>query len=70
MNNLQNTMAQRLGRALQSRNDEITREPLPRRWVELINELNERERRAEYIADENRGRYPTTAPVGNTHRFK
>jgi hypothetical protein len=35
----------RLRSALQQRLDVVLHEPLPRRWVNLIHELNERERR-------------------------
>lgn len=35
----------RLRSALQQRLDVILHEPLPKRWVDLIHELNERERK-------------------------
>jgi hypothetical protein len=35
----------RIGRVWHDRDDQITREPLPRRWVELIHRLNEEERK-------------------------
>ena len=34
----------RIGKALHARDVEITQEPLPRRWVDLIHHLDERER--------------------------
>src|SRR5262245_28393646 len=34
----------RLGQALRERDDDLARAPLPRRWVDLIAYLNERER--------------------------
>ena len=40
----QKTNVERLGKALHVRMDDITREPLPRRWVELILYLEEQER--------------------------
>jgi hypothetical protein len=40
----QETILQRLGKTLHVQTDDITREPLPRRWVELIQHLNEQER--------------------------
>ena len=43
----QSTILQQLGKALHVRFDEITREPLPQRWVELIHYLNEQERISE-----------------------
>ena len=39
------TILQRLGKTLHVQTDDITREPLPRRWVELIQHLNEQERK-------------------------
>jgi hypothetical protein len=41
----QETILQRLGKALNVRLDDITHEPLPERWVELIHHLNEQERK-------------------------
>ena len=41
----QETILQRLGKALHAHWDEIAREPLPRRWIELIQHLNEQERK-------------------------
>jgi hypothetical protein len=38
------TILQRLGKALHVHIDDITLEPLPRRWVDLIHHLNEQER--------------------------
>ena len=40
---VQETILQRLGKALNVRLDDITHEPLPERWVELIHHLNEQE---------------------------
>jgi hypothetical protein len=42
---LQETILERLGKTLHVRMDEITHEPLPRRWVDLIHHLNEEERK-------------------------
>ena len=39
------TIASRLRSALQQRLDVALHEPLPKRWVNLIHELNERERK-------------------------
>jgi len=39
------TLVSRFRSALHERFDTIAREPLPKRWVDLIKELNERERR-------------------------
>ena len=41
----QETILQRLGKTLHVQTDDITREPVPRRWVELIQHLNEQERK-------------------------
>ncbi len=41
----QETILRRLGRTLHVNMDEITHEPLPSRWVELILYLEEQERR-------------------------
>jgi hypothetical protein len=41
----QDSMLTRLGKALHLRTDDITREPLPRRWVELIRHLDDLERK-------------------------
>jgi len=40
----ESTMESRLASALRERHDAIVYEPLPKRWVNLIHELNERER--------------------------
>jgi hypothetical protein len=40
----ESTMESRLASALRERHDAIVYEPLPKRWVKLIHELNERER--------------------------
>jgi hypothetical protein len=40
----QETILGRLGKTLHVRLDDIAHEPLPRRWVELIQHLNQRER--------------------------
>jgi hypothetical protein len=51
------TILQRLGKALHVQMDDITHEPLPRRWVELILYLEEHERtRSERHEPESRGR--------------
>jgi len=42
----QEAIVKRLGKSLHGRLDDITQEPLPRRWVELIKQLNEQERDA------------------------
>jgi len=39
------TILLRLGKALHVHIDDIAREPLPHRWVDLIHHLNEQERR-------------------------
>jgi hypothetical protein len=43
---VQETILQRLGKALNVRLDDFTHEPLPERWVELIHHLNEQEQKA------------------------
>ena len=35
----------RIGKTLQAKDDDITREPLPERWVDLIRYLDEKERK-------------------------
>lgn len=45
MRQVQDTILQRLGKALHVRGDGITHEPLPRRWVDLIHHLDAQERR-------------------------
>ena len=42
---VQETILQRLGKTLIVRLDDVTHEPLPQRWVDLIQHLNEQERR-------------------------
>ena len=42
----QETIVQRLGKTLHVQMDDITREPGPRGWVELIQHLNEQERKS------------------------
>jgi hypothetical protein len=39
------TILQRLGKALHVHDNDVTQEPLPRRWVDLIRHLDEQERR-------------------------
>ena len=39
----QETVIGRLGKALHAHWDDIAHEPLPRRWIELIQHLNEQE---------------------------
>lgn len=46
---VQETILQRLGKALHAHWDHIEHEPLPRRWVELIHHLNEQERARERV---------------------
>jgi hypothetical protein len=41
----QETILGRLGKALHIHMDDITQEPLPRRWVEMIHYLDEQERK-------------------------
>ena len=43
------TTIEEIGKGLRRRSDEITREPLPRRWVDLIRRLNEKERESEQV---------------------
>jgi len=45
MRQAQDTILRRLGKALHVRMDDITHEPLPRRWAELILYLDEEERK-------------------------
>jgi len=53
----QKTNFEQLGKALRVRTDDITHEPLPRRWVELILYLEEHERTpSERHEPESRGR--------------
>ena len=40
-----NSILRRIGKVLHDQENDITREPLPRRWVELIHRLNEEERK-------------------------
>jgi hypothetical protein len=40
----QEAIIERLGKTLHGRLDDITHEPLPRRWVDLIRHLDEQER--------------------------
>ena len=44
MDKNRNPILWRLGQTLQDREEEITHEPLPKRWVDLIHRLNELER--------------------------
>ena len=44
---VQETILQRLGKALNVRLDDVTHEPLPQRWIDLIKHLNEEERAQE-----------------------
>ena len=48
----QETILERLGKALHVRMDDVTHEPLPRRWVELILFLEEKERTLPELHDE------------------
>ncbi len=45
----------RLRSALQQRLDVVLHEPLPKRWVNLIHELNERERKEEQARQKKNG---------------
>ena len=38
----------RIGKVLRAKNDDLTHEPLPERWVDLIHYLDEKERRESY----------------------
>ena len=40
----QNSILHRIGKALLAQDVETSQEPLPRRWVDLIHHLDERER--------------------------
>ena len=40
----QESVLGRLGKVLRGRDDDITNEPLPRRWVDLIHHLDDKER--------------------------
>jgi hypothetical protein len=51
-----NFILMHLGKILHGYADSAAREPLPRRWVELINHLNDRER--EEVARSKAGRAP------------
>ena len=54
MRHAQSPVFERLGKALHTHFDTIEREPLPERWVDLINYLNEREQawqRAQHWSD-------------------
>ena len=41
----QESILQRIGKVLRAQNDDITHEPVPTRWVDLIHYLDEQERR-------------------------
>jgi hypothetical protein len=41
----QDSILQRIGKVLRAQNDDITHEPVPTRWVDLIHYLDEQERR-------------------------
>ena len=45
MRKAQPRLPDRIGRALRAQFDEILHEPLPNRWVDLINYLNDKEKR-------------------------
>ena len=49
MRHAQETILQRLGKALHAHWADIADELLPRRWVELIHHLNEQERARERV---------------------
>ena len=41
----QQPLLQRLGKALRVQSDGIVQEPLPDHWIELVNDLNKRDRK-------------------------
>jgi hypothetical protein len=41
----QESILQRIGKVLRAQDDDITHEPVPTRWVDLIHYLDEQERR-------------------------
>jgi hypothetical protein len=41
----QETILERIGKTLRGHDEDITHEPLPRRWVDLIHFLDEQERK-------------------------
>ena len=45
MSQIKDTVLQLFGKALRGQRDGIVREPLPRRWVDLIHHLDEQERK-------------------------
>jgi lysyl-tRNA synthetase class I len=45
MQQVHNSILRLLGRVLHDQDDEITHEPLPKRWVDLIHFLDEQERK-------------------------
>ena len=47
----QETIWERIGKTLRGHDADITHEPLPRRWVELIQYLNEQERARERVQE-------------------
>jgi len=49
----------RMRSAQQQRLDLVLHEPLPKRWVDLIHELNERERKEAQARQAKNGRRPT-----------
>jgi hypothetical protein len=53
-----------LGKVMHDRDDDITHEPLPRRWVDLIHFLDEQERKI----DEDRTHASTTDPDAKLYR--
>lgn len=56
----------RFGQTLHSLNDDITRQPLPRRWVDLIHHLNEKDRlRSEAIQSSDKTPYTGVCLVGD-----
>jgi len=55
----QASIVSRLRLALHERFDAAVKEPLPKRWVDLINELNERERSE---SEARRGKKKSTRP--------
>ena len=45
MSPLPKSVFARLGKMLRARNEHLTREPMPKRWVDLLHHLDEQERR-------------------------
>jgi hypothetical protein len=54
----QNELLKAIGRSLRGRDEDIAREALPQRWVDLILYLNEQERKREQQAETKARRRP------------